>query len=60
MDVEKKVVQQCKLRITVFKESEAKKYDENINQLSKEAVSHLLTAEKYLSEIRKLKGSTEI
>ena len=39
-------MQQCKLRITVFKESEAKKYDENINSLSKDAVNFLLKAEK--------------
>ena len=60
MNVGKKIVQQCKLRISVFKESEAKKFDENINSLSREAVSHLLKSEKYLTEIRHLKGTTDI
>lgn len=32
------------MRVTVFKESEAKKYDENITSLSKKAVDHILKA----------------
>ena len=47
------------MRMTVFKEAEAKKYDENICVLSKKAVEHILKAEKCLNEIRQLKSSNE-
>lgn len=53
----KKITVECKMRVTVFKESEAKKYDENISALSKKAVDHILKAERCLNLIRKMKGS---
>ncbi len=56
---EKKISAQCKLRITVFKESEAKKHDENICSLSKKAIEHLLKAEKSLCAIRRLTSFSE-
>ena len=37
------------MRITVFRESEAKMYDENITKLSKRAVDHILNAERGLN-----------
>lgn len=37
-NLEKNIVEVCKLRITAFKESEAKKYDIKISDLSKKAI----------------------
>lgn len=50
---------ECKKRITIFKESEAKRYDENICRLSKRAIEFLLKAEKSLAHLRKLKGAND-
>lgn len=56
----KKMSAEIKLRMSSFKDSEIKTYDDNISKYSHRAIDHLLKSEKILKSIEKLRSHNDV